>query len=378
MGKTALDFIAFCSANWPFLFFIITVLGLLFGRVVYGISPLYWLEDIKHKQDEHDKKIEEETFKRRMVGRHIELGHALLDVYELEAARANYKKALALDELSVEAQMGVLKAEIFLSVRRKDYSPQVAEKQLQLIQAENPNDKHAFLFLGDVYMYIEPERALEYFDKALQQDPNLAVVHNFIGYLHDQKGESDEALACYQKAAALEKWNTMILSNAAYHTLRKKLYHDAIRQFDLLLRLDPKLLWAYWSLVQAYRLVDNLQNAYAWQQALMSRLEDDAITSLPVNQSELLFYAGDELLYLYGLPQIRCFSYYSAALTCHLMAKAAEAEAWLQKARSLSVEDRTPLEKLLRSYISELQQEQSSYDKQLQEFTQLCFAVVSA
>lgn len=368
MWEAMKNFIEFCSSNWTFLLFVFTILGLLFGRFVYGISPLYWLEEIKQKQDDYERKAEQDQFKQRMVKRHLELADALLNVYELEAAKINYEKALELDLLNVEAQMGLLKTEIFLSVSRKDYSPQAAEKQLKLIQEENPNDKHALLFLGDVYSAIEPEQALEYYAKALDQDPNLAIAYNNIGYIYDSMGQSNKASENYRRAATLEKWNTMILGNAAYHSLRRKRYHEAIRQFEVLLRLNPKLLWAYWSLAHAYCLTSQVTSAYVWQQHLLSLLDDEAVTSLPLNRGELLFHAGEEVLYIVGLPQMRCYSYYSMALSCHLLGKQAEADAFIQKARNVDAADKTPSKKLLLAYVSELQREQSGYNGLLQDF----------
>jgi tetratricopeptide (TPR) repeat protein len=362
------EVITFSSANWPVLLFLLTVLGLVFGRLVYHISPFYWLEEIKQKQDDYRAKVRQEEFKLRMVSRHIELASALLDAYEIQAAKAEYQKALQLDSMNVEAQMGLLKSEIFLSIRRKDYSPQVAQKQLKLIQAENPDDKHALLFLGDVYSSIDQDRALQYYTAALQQDPSLAIAYNNIGVIYDERCQFDKSSENYEKAAELAQWNTDILANVAYHSLRKKRYNEAINQFELLLRLDGKLLWAHWSLAQAYWLTGNIRAAYDWQRHLLRLLDDEEVTSLPLNRGQLLFHVGDVPLYVYDLPQMRCYSYYSMALTCHLLGMREQAEAFIQKARDVAAEDQTPPKTLLVANVAELQRVQSGLRDSLQDF----------
>jgi tetratricopeptide (TPR) repeat protein len=303
-----------------------------------------------------------------MVKRHVELGSALLDVYEIEAAKADYQKALQLDPMNMEAQMGLLKSEILLSITRKDYSPQVAEKQLKLIQAENPDDKHALLFLGDVYSSIDPDRALEYYSHALKQDPNLAVAYNKIGLIYDERSQFDMASKYYEKAAGLAPWNTDILANVAYHSLRNKLYEEAIRQFELLLRLDGKLLWAYWSLTHAYWLTGKVKTAYDWQRHLLRLLDDREVTSLPLNRGQLLFHVGDKPLYISGLPQMRCYTYYSVALTCHLLGRREQADTFIQKAREVEPEDKTPSETLLLDNVTELERQQRDLRDSLQDF----------
>jgi tetratricopeptide (TPR) repeat protein len=268
----------------------------------------------------------------------------------------------------VEAQMGLLKSEIFLSIRRKDYSPQVAQKQLKLIQAENPDDKHALLFLGDVYSSIDQDRALQYYTAALQQDPSLAIAYNNIGVIYDERCQFDKSSENYEKAAELAQWNTDILANVAYHSLRKKRYNEAINQFELLLRLDGKLLWAHWSLAQAYGLTGNIRAAYDWQRHLLRLLDDEEVTSLPLNRGQLLFHVEDVPLYIYDLPQMRCYSYYSMALTCHLLGMREQAEAFIQKARDVAAEDQTPPKTLLVANVAELQRVQSDLRDSLQDF----------
>lgn len=361
--------VQFATANWAVLLFLLTVAGLLFGRIVYGISPFYWIEEIKRKEEEYRAKVQQEDFKLRMVGRHLDLASALLDAYELEAAAAEYQKALQLDSMNVDAQLGMLKSEIFLSIRRKDYSSQVAEKRLKLIQAENPNDKHALLFLGNVYSGIDADRALGYYAAALAQDAKLAVAYNAIGLIYDQRCEFDKASENYEKAAALAAWNTDILANVAYHFARNKRYGEAIGRFELLLRLDGKLLWPYWSLSQAYRAVGNVRAAYEWQRELVRLLDDAEVTSHPLNRGQLLFHVGNEPLYIYDLAQVRCYSYYSMALTCHLLGFTEQAAAFVEKAHAAKADDEEPPRKLLRAHIDELAAEQSGLRESLANFT---------
>ncbi|MFD2966286.1 hypothetical protein [Sphingobacterium bambusae] len=52
------------SKIMPFLLFILTVLGLLIGKIKYGISYLQPVEKLRNQQENYEKKKEQEDLKR--------------------------------------------------------------------------------------------------------------------------------------------------------------------------------------------------------------------------------------------------------------------------------------------------------------------------
>jgi hypothetical protein len=124
----------------------------------------------------------------------------------------------------------------------------------------------------------------------------------------------------------------------------------------------------HWSLTHAYWFTGRIEMAYEWQRRLMGLLDDEAVTSLPLNRGTLLFHVGDEPLYIYDLPQMRCYSYFSMALTCHLRGMMEQSQVFIDKAREVKAEDRTPPEKLLAASVAQVHREQSAFRDSLRDF----------
>jgi tetratricopeptide (TPR) repeat protein len=178
------NLINFLSSNWVIIISFISILVILVGQIFYEISIFQPLID---KQENYRKQKELQEFENRMIIRHLKLGNSFLDVYKLEAAKTEFEKALNLDQKNIEAHMGLIKSEVFEPILKKDaahYDPEIAESKLNLILEENPDDKHALLFLGKVYTTINNNKALEYLDKALVSDPKLAVAYSAKAYVY--------------------------------------------------------------------------------------------------------------------------------------------------------------------------------------------------
>jgi tetratricopeptide (TPR) repeat protein len=371
MSEDAVKWFTFVVENWTFFLFLLTVVAVAGGYFVAGLNPFFWIGELVHKQKEYRRKDRQEEIKTLMVQSLTQLGDDLLDVGEVGEARAAFEKALALDPLDRAAYLGLFKADVSLSLQAASNS-QVAEKQLALILRHDPEDKHALLWLGDQFARTGDEedrrRAKAYYERAIRRDPRMPITFNNLGYLLDESGKPEEALANYQKAADLADRNTTMVGNAAYHLLRKKQYDEAIRRFERLRRLDPRMLWPYWSLAQAYLLVGNPPPAHDLQRQASRLLEDDEVMSLPVNRGELLFYAGTEPVKLFTQPEKRCYSDYRTALAFELTGRPDLADVFVQKARSGEPGDRVVPEKLFLADVAELRRERAEYRDALQGF----------
>jgi tetratricopeptide (TPR) repeat protein len=356
--QTLLRGIVFISSNWVVFLFVFSILVVLIGRFVFGISIFQPLEEIARRQNEYRRKEVQEQYRTRMVRRHIDLGNRFLDVWQLDAARTDFVNALKLDPLNVEAQMGLFKAEVFTPILENDFDPEIAEKRLQMILRENENDRHALLYLGSVYMHIEQGTALEFLQAALSQDSTLAAAYINMGLIFDMQNKPDDALAMYEKAAEFSEWNQMVLNNLGYEYIRKREYEKAIPKLELLLNLDNRCLIGYWNLSNAYRLCGAFDSAYLLQKQLIRLLSDPNVTSLSRNQGIWFFETGpDSGVKFYSLPQKQCYSYYSLALTSFILGREDEADGFMETAQALEVDDRAPATEFLISNLNRLARE---------------------
>ena len=89
--------------------------------------------------------------------------------------------------------------------------------------------------------------AIDYYEKALQRDPNYARTHNNLGLALQAQGRLDEAIDCYQKALQIDPdyaWAHHDLGDA----LRARAGGQAIDHYRQAIRLDPKVGYLHVSL----------------------------------------------------------------------------------------------------------------------------------
>lgn len=80
------------------------------------------------------------------------------------------------------------------------------EKVLQFAAKQRPNDARPLYYLGNLLYDKQPQRAIEYWEKAVQLEPTLAIAWRNLGfgYYHYQQDIS-KAIAAYEKAISLKK-----------------------------------------------------------------------------------------------------------------------------------------------------------------------------
>ncbi len=82
--------------------------------------------------------------------------------------------------------------------------------------------------LGLLYMKEGQKNvALEKFQKALEQDPDLAAAHNAIAVLYDNLGEADKADHHYRRALSLDPDDSQARNNYASFLCQNKRWADA-------------------------------------------------------------------------------------------------------------------------------------------------------
>jgi len=82
----------------------------------------------------------------------------------------------------------------------RDHNVELKENILMSLLNRYPNEKNALLLLGNSkYNYGKNEEAIEYFEKAIELDPNYRQVHNLLSFAYNNLGDFDKALEANNK-----------------------------------------------------------------------------------------------------------------------------------------------------------------------------------
>jgi tetratricopeptide (TPR) repeat protein len=361
------------TRNWVVCIFLLSVISAVIGWMVFDISIFQPLEEISAKQEDYRRKEREITYRQRMVKRHINLANSFLNVSQLEAARIEFENALKLDPFNIDAHLGKLKAEVFVPIANNEYDPEIAEKKLNLLMEERPNDPNVLSFLGMVYMNISKELAMECYRKAISNDPSIASAYIGMALIYDMDKNNEEAIRMYGKALSLSKWNQVYINNLGYQYIQRKNYNSAIEKYDLLLRLNSRYLLSYYTISNAYRIEGYLDNASWYQERLIQLLNDDKIISLSSNRQEWFFHTDTRTIYFDDFSMKKCYAYYNAALTTYLLRDEKKADSYLTKAKNTNTPNEWLVKELLRYDIKELKEAQKKYSRQLDSFIEKYF-----
>jgi len=89
------------------------------------------------------------------------------------------------------------------------------------------------------------EAARKYYAEILEQHPDYVWAYNNIGYMHETRGEYNEAIGWYSKGLSFDASNTDCLSNLAYSQKMIGDYRGSLRSYDTLIKATGDPVW-YW------------------------------------------------------------------------------------------------------------------------------------
>ena len=114
----------------------------------------------------------------------------------------------------------------------------------------SPHNKEILNAIGIVYlMHLdETKKAIEWFGRALKEDPSYSEAYNNLGYSYQKLGEFEKAIAFYRKALSNPLYPTAekayINMGDAYYRLGK--YDSALDSYKEGLKRVPSLGIAFW------------------------------------------------------------------------------------------------------------------------------------
>jgi len=133
---------------------------------------------------------------------------------------------------------------------------QQAYVEFQRAHDLDPHNKEVLNAIGIVYLlhFDEPAKAIKYFEKAAEEDPDYSEAYNNLGYSYQTLGKFETAIAYYKKALSNPLYPTAEKAFAnmgdSYYRLGK--YELAVRAFKEALKRAPGLVPAYMGLALCY------------------------------------------------------------------------------------------------------------------------------
>lgn len=384
-----LDVIHELSDNLGLIVLVGTIITALIGKFKYHISLFHPLHEIRQRQENYEQR--QENYKRtrglmilkeEMAKDYVALGNSLLNIIQLDAAKAEFEKGRSLDPVNQDAYIGILKSEIFQPILNKEptyYDIERTTKKIEILLKRDENDKHAYFFLGEINRNYDKTKALENFKKVISIEPKTdldSLAYFGMAWIEaTNNGNQGNEKACKYLETAEEKCksNPVILNGLGYQYIIQKNYDLAIEKLTYLLEINPYVISAYWNIINAYRLANQFGNAHKYSIKLMNYIKNDNVFSLGPNCRSYFFMADDDGsgVYFKEIIEKRCYSYYTVALTCYLLISEEEGKKYLEEAKGLQHCDKTSAQKYLKYNINCLKKENPIIISKLTEFEKL-------
>jgi tetratricopeptide (TPR) repeat protein len=363
------------STHWVIVLFCISVLSVLGAWILYDVSPLHPLKRIAYEQQEYKHNEEQRELTKKMVGHQLALGKSFLDIGQYEAAKREYQEALKIDPANNEAQMGLYKAGVYGPIQEQ-YSPEVVEQRINLILEVNPEDPHAYAFLGDLYITINEDTAIENYEKAKSLDPNVAMAYFGLGFLYGRRGRGrlDEAIEMLETASKLSKLNQKYLNNLGSLYAKNKQYSQAIEIYERVLKLDEAYLLTFCEIAKVHQLMVNFEEALVYQQQLVRDLDNPEISNLPKNKDVWRFEIGNEEMYLFDQLEKKYYAYYNLSVTLFLLGREEEAYKFMKEADGLQIYDSELIKVLVDFDLERLRNEKPALSGQIDAYRKKLFS----
>jgi Tfp pilus assembly protein PilF len=297
-----------------------------------------------------------------LIDQHLELGDRLLGAEQLKASRVEFERVLAIEPTNVDAHRGVFKATIFQPIAEQQFDPSSAEVRLQSLIEIDPGDRDAHAFLGDLYRmqgdahaYVadrgrgsqkEAARqnasrsyaaALAQYADGIDEARPLPHAYHGTGLVYLRQGQNDRAIEMFQLARDLAPGQQRYETDLAIVQYLVEDYTPARENFDQLLARDDRLLLPSYYLAAIWRLGDQLKRAREHDERLQRMLAQPAIQALERNSTPWVFPTRRGWVSISPLEQKRAITFFTSALTAHLLGDERTAAELRAKAATMRV-----------------------------------------
>ena len=136
-------------------------------------------------------------------------------------------------------------------------NPREAVVELKKIDKDIPGKYYLNFYLGSCHIDLgEPDKALKYFDTAMDLEPyaqDIPSIYSYMGIAFKDLGEYDKALEVLKKGEQLDSERTDIYNLMGFCHFKLKEHEAAIENFKKVIELDPSSAIDYANIASNYR-----------------------------------------------------------------------------------------------------------------------------
>jgi tetratricopeptide (TPR) repeat protein len=123
----------------------------------------------------------------------------------------------------------------------------------ETLMKDFPNSLNPIMLMGNLWeRHGDATRAMEYFNKVLQQDPKRPDVYKSIGWFYMNKGQYEQAIGYWQKALRIDPNIPGVHNNIALALMGQNKQSRAIGELEKDIRISPRSASSYFLLGQLY------------------------------------------------------------------------------------------------------------------------------
>jgi tetratricopeptide (TPR) repeat protein len=242
------------------------------------------------------------------------------------------------------------------------------KEAIDVFYEQNPNDAHVNLFLGEFYAANhQPDKAVQYFNQAIEQNPKLAEAHYDLAVLYNQQGNHEDAKVESLKAieiSPIPKYR----NNLGTLYFKHQYYEEAIKEYGKNKEYPLSALESakiYWRL-------EYLSQALSYQKQAVEWLEDKTIMTRPDNEEAWYFEgASGKVIELAELEEKKSYAYFYLSVSLYLQGDMEGAENEVNKLRALKVARQSAINALLTADLDALVQSNVGFAEQIAAYKQL-------
>ncbi|MBI4823033.1 MAG: tetratricopeptide repeat protein [Nitrospirae bacterium] len=231
-------------------------LSLASGGVLNATSEEYMSGEIYFLQGKWQKAIRAyEALDSIEVEELLRLSDAYIYLENYKSAKETLESTLKVkDNPDFRVSLAMLKA-----IEKKKYLKEL--DKLFKLYSDNPR---LWRSAGIAYMkHGFDEKALSYFNVAVEKDPTDYMSYFFIGNLFEIHYAFDDAIEAYKKSLKINPDFAQALNNLGYNYKERHYYTYAIQTYKRAIEVDPDNAGYYYNIGNAYSHKDMTEEAYA-------------------------------------------------------------------------------------------------------------------
>jgi superkiller protein 3 len=123
----------------------------------------------------------------------------------------------------------------------------------ETLMKDFPDSVNAIMLMGNLWeRHGDATKAMEYFNKVLEQDPNRPDVYKGIGWFFMNKEQYEQAIEYWQKALEIDPNIPDLHNNIALAVMGQNKQNEAIEELEKDIKISPRSSFSYFLLGQLY------------------------------------------------------------------------------------------------------------------------------